>query len=100
MQRRPLKLTRLQQDQDDTVEFCATSRRGENELDEALKKYSNGGANLKKMSAYETNMIFKTQPSPSQEMEMQVKVSPRLEINPKQLPFVMRDSMVMGGSPK
>ena len=51
------------------------------------------------MSAFETNMIFKTQPSPPN-LDLQVRVSPRLEINPKQLPFVMRDSMVMKGSPR
>ena len=65
MQRRPLKLNRIQQqDCEDTVELGATSRRGDNELEEALKKYSNQAMNLQKMSAFETNMIFKTQPSP------------------------------------
>ena len=47
MQRRPLKLNRIQQqDCEDTVELGATSRRGDNELEEALKKYSNQAMNL------------------------------------------------------
>jgi hypothetical protein len=58
--RKPLKLAPFAPDETDIVETGATSRRGENELEDALKKYSNMGSNLKKMNAYETNMIFKT----------------------------------------
>ena len=71
------------------VETGAISNRGEQELDVALKKFSNIGANSRKMGAYENNMIFKTQPTCDPD---QVRRSP-LGINVKQLPFVMRDSL-------
>ena len=58
------------------------------------------GSNLKKMNAYETNMIFKTQPSPMQESYgiTQVKASPKynLNIDSGPLQFVTRDSLVSG----
>lgn len=77
-QRKPLRLAPVALEETDLVELGATSRRGEQELDEALKKYSNMGSNIKKMNAYETNMIFKTQPSPMHDYELtQVKASPR-----------------------
>jgi len=62
----------------------------EKELEEALKKYSNMGSNLKKMNAYETNMIFKTQFTPE---KVNGPGSLKLEINPAQLPFVMNDNL-------
>ena len=56
----PRKLAIPQAEDDDVVTDAFPSARGEKDLEEALKKFSNIGSNSRKMNAFETNMIFKT----------------------------------------